>query len=76
MTQTPDAPRRLYRSRIDRRLAGICGGFADYFGIDPVIVRLICVAFALLSGGIGILLYVVAIFVVPNDPRQPTAHAG
>lgn len=76
MAQTPDGPRRLYRSRIDRKLAGICGGVAEYFDIDPVIVRLIWIGLTLPSLGIGILLYIVAIFVVPNDPRQPAPQAG
>jgi phage shock protein C len=68
--------RRLYRSRIDRKLAGVCGGLGEYFGVDPVIMRLVWVALTLLSLGLGILLYVVAIFVVPNDPRQTAAPAG
>ena len=63
-------PRRLYRSITDRKMAGVCGGLADYFGIDPVIARLVWVAVTVVSFGLGILLYLVAILVVPNNPHQ------
>jgi phage shock protein C len=65
-----EAPCRLYRSRRDRRMGGLCGGIADYFGIDPVIVRLLWVAVTIASLGFGILLYIVALLVVPNNPHQ------
>lgn len=65
-----EAPRRLYRSRRDRKMGGVCGGIADYFGIDPVIVRLLWVAVTIASLGFGILLYIVALLVVPNNPHQ------
>jgi phage shock protein PspC (stress-responsive transcriptional regulator) len=43
--------KRLYRSETDRMIAGVCAGFAEYFEIDPALVRLVFVLFALLSGG-------------------------
>ncbi len=64
-------PRRLYRSRMDRKLGGVCGGLAEYFNVDPVIVRLIWVALTILSLGMGILLYLIALVVVPDNPHQP-----
>jgi phage shock protein PspC (stress-responsive transcriptional regulator) len=64
------APRRLYRSLLDRKMGGVCGGIAEYFGIDPVIVRLLWVAVTIASLGFGILLYIVALLVVPNNPHQ------
>ena len=64
------APRRLYRSRIDRKMGGVCGGFGEYLGIDPVIVRLVWIGLTILSFGAGILLYIGALIVVPNDPTQ------
>jgi phage shock protein C len=67
---TPGAPRRLYRSRADRRMGGVCGGIAEYFGVDPVIVRLLWVGLTIVSFGAGILLYIVALLVVPNNPHQ------
>jgi phage shock protein C len=61
------AGKRLYRSRRDRKLAGICAGLADYFGIDPVLMRVAWVILAFLSAGIAILLYLVLIFVIPDE---------
>ena len=60
--------RRLYRSRTDRKIAGICGGLANYFTIDPVIVRLAWVLLFFL-GGSGIFLYIIAWIVIPLEPR-------
>ncbi len=64
-TNTPTrAPRRLTRSS-DRRIAGVAGGIAEYFGIDPVIVRLAFVV-AIFLGGTGVLAYLIAWIVVPE----------
>ena len=60
-------PKRLYRSRKSRILAGVCGGLGDYFNIDPVIVRLLFVLFTVL-GGAGILVYIIAWIIVPEEP--------
>ncbi|HJZ24023.1 MAG TPA: PspC domain-containing protein [Candidatus Babeliales bacterium] len=62
--------RRLYRSRTDRKIAGICGGLANYFDIDPVIVRLAWVLLFFL-GGSGIFLYIVAWIIIPLEPLEP-----
>jgi phage shock protein C len=59
--------KRLYRSRTDKKIAGICGGLAQYFDIDPVIVRLCWLLFVLL-GGSGIILYIIAWIVIPLEP--------
>ena len=63
-----DAPRaaRLYRSRDDRVIAGVCGGIARYFNIDPVLVRVGAVALAFL-GGAGLLAYLAAVLLIPNE---------
>ena len=58
--------RRLTRSRTDRKIAGVCGGFAAYSGIDANIVRLVMVLLALLGGG-GVVLYLVAWVIVPVE---------
>ena len=58
--------KRLYRSVTDRKIAGVCAGMADYFDIDPTIVRLIAVAFLLFGGG-GFLAYIVAWIIVPEE---------
>ena len=62
--------RRLYRSRTDRKIAGICGCLANYFDIDPVIVRLAWVLLFFL-GGSGIFLYIVAWIIIPLEPLEP-----
>ena len=59
-------PRRLYRSRDDRVLAGVCGGIARYFNIDPVLVRVGAVALTFL-GGAGLLAYLAAVLLIPNE---------
>lgn len=71
--------KRLYRSRRDRVLGGVCGGLANYLSADPAVVRLAWVAFSLL-GGAGVLLYLIAWIIVPEEyseaagrPAAPTA---
>lgn len=63
--------KRLYRSRRDRKLAGICGGLAEYFGIDSTLMRVAWVILAFLSAGIAILLYLVLRFVIPDENELP-----
>lgn len=58
---------RLYRSRTERKIAGVCGGMATYFDIDPVIIRLFWLLFVFF-GGAGIIMYIIAWFVVPLEP--------
>lgn len=58
--------KKLYRSN-ERKLYGVCGGIAEYFGIDPTIVRVLWVLFVL-SGGSGILVYFIAALLMDNRP--------
>ncbi len=58
---------RLYRSRTERKIAGVCGGLATYFDIDPVIIRLLWLLFVFF-GGAGIVMYVVGWLVIPLEP--------
>jgi phage shock protein C len=62
-----DATRKLYRSRTNRKLAGVCGGLAEYFNLDPTLIRVLFVALAVL-GGSGIVLYLAMWIIVPNQP--------
>ena len=71
MTSAP-ASRHLYRSRRDRMVSGVCGGLAEYFGVDPIIVRLAFVLITL-AGGSGILAYFVLAIVVPEEPISDLA---
>lgn len=58
---------RLYRSRHDRMLAGVCGGLGEYFGIDSSLIRLALVLL-IVFGGTGFLAYLIAWIVVPEEP--------
>ena len=58
---------RLYRSRTDRMLFGVAGGMADWFDLDPSLVRIVW-ALLILAGGIGLPLYIVAAIVIPEEP--------
>lgn len=60
-------PKRFYRSTTDRRVAGVAGGLAEYFMIDPLLVRLIFVVLALIGGG-GFLLYIILWIITPESP--------
>ena len=59
-------PKRLKRSINDKMLAGVCGGLADYFDVDPTIVRLLF-ALAVIIGGTGILAYLIMWIIVPKE---------
>jgi len=64
--------RRLYRSRTDRMLLGVCGGLGKYFNVDPTLVRVIAVV-SLLLGLTGILVYLVLAVVIPLEPGDAAA---
>lgn len=64
--------RRVYRSRSDRVVGGVCGGLGRYFGVDPVLLRVAAVALAL-SGGLGLLAYLIAWAVIPENPDATDA---
>lgn len=57
--------KKLYKSQTDRKICGVCGGIAEYFGIDPTIIRLIWAIVALFYGT-GILIYIIAALVLPD----------
>jgi phage shock protein PspC (stress-responsive transcriptional regulator) len=72
---TSAAPRRLYRSRTDRMLGGVCGGLAAYLRVDAVIVRVVAVALVF-AGGAGIFLYLAALLLVPDEGEGEGAPEG
>ena len=59
--------KKLYLSSKDKKLAGVCGGFAEYVGIDSTLVRIGYIALVL-CGGTGILLSIICALVIPNEP--------
>lgn len=59
--------KRLYKSSTNRTICGVCGGIAEYFDIDPTIIRLIAIGFTIF-GGSGLLAYVIAAVIIPDEP--------
>ncbi|MEG1175005.1 MAG: PspC domain-containing protein [Ruthenibacterium sp.] len=63
-------PKRLYKSSQSRMLCGVCGGIAEYFNVDPTLVRLLCVLLG--CTGTGLFAYIVAAVVIPQPPQDHT----
>ena len=67
--------RKLYRSRTERRIAGLCGGISEFYDLDPNLVRLCAVLLAVLTGGIPLLItYLAGWAIVPysDEPKGPS----
>ena len=60
--------KKLYKSRSDKKLCGVCGGLAKYLEMDPTIVRIIG-ALLVLFTGVGLVAYIVAALVIPFEPE-------
>ena len=61
--------KKLYRSRTDKKLCGVCGGLAKYLGVDATIIRLI-LALAVIFAGVGALAYIIAALIIPEEPYE------
>ena len=61
--------KRLYRSRKDKIIAGVCGGIGKYFNTDPVIIRVLAV-FLFFWGGGGLIAYIIAMIIIPTEPME------
>jgi len=59
--------KRVYRSRLDRMVGGVCGGLGDYFEVDPTLIRLLFVL-GTLAGGPGVIAYLILLVIVPLEP--------
>ena len=66
-----ETSKKLYRSNKDYVIAGVCGGLADYLGIDPIIVRLVFLALVF-GGGSGVFIYIVLAIIIPQEVRVAT----
>jgi phage shock protein C len=66
----PVEPRKLYRSQNNRMVAGVAGGLAEYFNVDPTIIRVIFIALAV-AGGAGLVMYVAMWIIVPEAAEEP-----
>jgi phage shock protein C len=62
-----DPNRKLYRSKTNRKLAGVCGGLAQYLNVDATVIRVLFVLLAVL-GGSGLVLYLAMWIIVPDEP--------
>ncbi len=61
--------KRLYRSRTDRMIVGVCGGLGKYLGMDPTLIRLIFALLVVLGVGSGLLVYLILMIVMPLEPE-------
>ena len=71
--------KKFYRSTTDRKIAGVCGGLAEYFSIDPIIVRIIAFILLLPGGLPGLVPYIILWIIVPEKPvekaKKPNQNA-
>ena len=58
--------KKLHKSQTDKKLCGVCGGIAEYFNIDPTLVRLLWILFSI-AGGAGVLAYIIAAVIMPEN---------
>ena len=68
--------RRLQRSRNDRFLSGVAGGMAEFFDVDPVLVRVGWVVLTVVTGGLALLVYLVLVVVTPNSSTPASGVSG
>ena len=59
--------KKLYKSKTDKKLDGVCAGIGEYFDVDPTVIRLLW-ALAVLFAGVGILAYIIAAIIIPRKP--------
>lgn len=68
---TDNQPKRLYLSKTDKKIMGVCGGLAEYLNVDPTLIRLIAVVLIFVTGGGAIIAYLIIGVIVPNKPDLP-----
>jgi phage shock protein C len=66
--------KKLYRSRSDRIIGGVCGGLGEYLNVDSTVIRILYVLFAL-TGGSGIFVYLILLLVIPEEPWEKPSSA-
>ena len=61
--------KKLHKSKTNKKIFGVCGGLAEYLGVDPTIVRLVVAVATVLTSylGIGFVLYLICAFILPNE---------
>jgi phage shock protein PspC (stress-responsive transcriptional regulator) len=68
--------RKLYRSRTDSMIAGVCGGLAEYFNVDVILVRIAAVVLALAAHGAGLIAYLIFWVIVPQKPLEESLQSA
>ena len=68
--------KRLYRSRKEQMLGGVCGGLAEHIDVDPSIIRLVCVVLILFTWGLFIIVYIAAWIIIPESPDEPAVQTA
>ncbi|MDD2568573.1 MAG: PspC domain-containing protein [Clostridia bacterium] len=66
--------KKVYRNNENKKLLGVCGGIAEYFGIDATIVRLAWAVVTMFTVGGGVLAYILAALILPDDPGYTDVH--
>jgi phage shock protein C len=69
-------PKKLYRSRDDRMVSGLCAGIGKYLGVDSTVVRVVYTVASILLGGLPIIIYLILIMVVPEEPISGPGMGG
>jgi len=64
--------KKLYRSTDDRVIVGVCGGIGNYLGVDPTVIRVLWILATVFSLGAGILVYLLAALIIPEEPTTAT----
>ena len=68
--------KRLHRSKKDRIIAGVCGGIAEYFNVDPVLIRLLWIVVTLMGIFPGVITYIIAWVIIPEAEEENTTKTG
>lgn len=68
--------KRLYRSKKERMLGGVCGGLGEHLNVDPTVIRLVWAVIALLSLGTGLLIYIIAWIIIPDEGAADSPVTG
>ena len=71
-TKQDEPVKRIFRSKTDKVISGVCGGVAQYFNLDPILVRVIWAA-AVFFGGTGMIAYIAAWIIIPEDPNETSS---
>ena len=75
-TSKSNGMKRLYRLKNQRMLGGVCGGIGEHFDVDPTVIRLVWAVLTLLSVGIGIIAYIIAWIIIPEEGSSDEGNSS